>query len=256
MELAGIEAVVTGAASGLGAATAKLIVQAGGRVAMLDVNATAGAKLAAELGERAVFYPTDVREPEQVADAFAAIAEQFTAVRLVVSAAGVPGFSSVFRADGELYALQRFNDILEVNLIGLFDTVRHGAQLMARNEPDADGERGLLVNVGSIAAFDGQSGSSGYSASKGGVVAMTIPLARELGRFGIRVMSICPGAFDTGMTAPLSAAMKAEAIADVPFPNRFGRPSEFATLVRALVENTMLNGETIRIDGGLRMANR
>jgi 3-hydroxyacyl-CoA dehydrogenase / 3-hydroxy-2-methylbutyryl-CoA dehydrogenase len=253
MDIARISAVVTGGAGGLGAATARLITESGGRVAIMDLESSDGKAVADSLGERACFFPADVRDPESVAATFDAIAGRFGEIRLAVLAAGVPGNTRIFRADGSLHDLGRFTEILKTNLIGLFDTVRHSARLMVANESDGDGGRGLIVTVGSIAAFDGQVGNSGYGASKGGVVAMTLPLARELSEYGVRVVTVCPGSFDTNMVAAVPADMRRRITANTPFPKRFGHPSEFALFVRAIAENPMLNGETVRLDGGQRM---
>jgi NAD(P)-dependent dehydrogenase (short-subunit alcohol dehydrogenase family) len=245
MRVEGSVVVVTGGASGLGAATARRLHGRGARVVVLDRAAEAGEALARGLGEGAAFAPGDV------ADDLAR--ERFGAVRAVVGCAGVGTPGRVLAKEGP-QPLEAFARTVQVNLVGMFNVVRLGAAAMADNEPTDEGERGVVVMTASVAAFDGQVGQAAYAASKGGVVAMTLPIARELARFGVRVVTVAPGLFDTPLLAGLPEAARQSLGQQVPFPSRLGRPEEFAALVEHIVENPMLNGETIRLDGALRMA--
>ena len=244
---------VTGGGSGLGLASARELVAQGARVLLLDINAEAGAKAAAELGERARFLRADISSE---ADGRAAVEEAlqaFGAVHGLVNCAGVAPAEKVIGRNGA-HGLLFFFRTIEINLIGTFNMLRLAAEAMARNEPNEGGERGVIINTASVAAFDGQMGQCAYSASKGGVAAMTLPAARDLARSGIRVMCIAPGIFETPMMAGMPQEVQDSLAANVPFPPRLGRPAEYAALVRHIVENAMLNGETIRLDGALRMA--
>ncbi|MGV8675560.1 3-hydroxyacyl-CoA dehydrogenase [Pseudomonas aeruginosa] len=244
---------ITGGGSGLGLASARELVGQGARVLLLDINAEAGTKAAAELGERARFLRADISSE---ADGRAAVAEAlrtFGAVHGLINCAGVAPAEKVIGRNC-VHGLDSFRRTIEINLIGSFNMLRLAAESMAKNEPDEGGERGVIVNTASVAAFDGQMGQAAYSASKGGVAAMTLPAARDLARSGIRVMCIAPGIFETPMMAGMPQEVRDSLAANVPFPPRLGRPAEFAALVRHIVENTMLNGEVIRLDGALRMA--
>jgi NAD(P)-dependent dehydrogenase (short-subunit alcohol dehydrogenase family) len=254
VEIAGRTVLVTGGGSGLGAATARMVVEQGGSVVVADVDTERGERVAAELGERARFVPTDVTDEASVGAAVAAALE-LGGPHVAVSCAGIAPAERVLGRDGP-HSLARFVAAIQVNLVGTFNVTRLAAQAMAAGEPGEDGERGVIVNTASVAAFDGQIGQAAYSASKAGVAGMTLPIARELARHGIRVLAIAPGIFDTPMLAAMSDQVRASLGAQVPFPSRLGHPTEYAALVRHIVENRMLNGETIRLDGAIRMAPR
>jgi NAD(P)-dependent dehydrogenase (short-subunit alcohol dehydrogenase family) len=253
MNIKGKSALVTGGASGLGAATARMLVANGAKVMIADVNEAAGQKIAQELGSATVFVKTDVTNTEQVKAAVAAAGQKHGGLHILVSAAGIGVAEKVLGKDG-IHDLGRYLRVLQVNLVGTFDIVRRAAELMSKNQPDEDGGRGAIVMTASVAAFDGQIGQTAYSASKGGIVGMTLPLARELAREGIRVVTIAPGIFDTPLLAGLPEAARQSLGQQVPFPKRLGQPKEYAALVQHIVENDMLNGETIRLDGAIRMA--
>jgi 3-hydroxyacyl-CoA dehydrogenase / 3-hydroxy-2-methylbutyryl-CoA dehydrogenase len=255
MRTAGVGALVTGGASGLGEATVRRLLDAGAQVVIADVNEAAGEALAAQLGENARFVKTDVTSEDSMRSAVEAAAALGNGLRILVHCAGIAIAEKVIGKD-TTHDLNRFAKVIQVNLVGVFNAIRLGAEAMQRNEPDAEGERGVIVNTASVAAFDGQIGQAAYSASKGGIVSMTLPIARELARFGIRVLSIAPGIFDTPMLAGLPEPARQSLGQQVPFPPRLGRPDEYAALVQSIVENTMLNGETIRLDGAIRMAPR
>jgi NAD(P)-dependent dehydrogenase (short-subunit alcohol dehydrogenase family) len=244
---------VTGGASGLGAATAQMIVEAGGRVVIADVNESAGTATAARLGDRARFVTTDVTREDDVQRAVATATSEFGSLTGAVSAAGICPAARVVGRDGPM-PLEQFARVIQINLIGTFNVVRLAAAAMQRNTPTAGGERGVIVNTASVAAYEGQIGQAAYSASKGGVVGMTLPIARELARLGIRVVAIAPGIFDTPMLAAMPNAVRESLGQQAPFPPRLGRPSEYAALVRHIFENEMLNGSVIRLDGAVRMA--
>lgn len=243
---------VTGGGSGLGAATARLLVETGGAALLADVNEDAGATTADALGDRAAFQRTDVTDADSVQQALDAARDRFGGLHGVVNCAGIALARKTLGRTGP-HDLESFARVVGVNLVGTFNVIRLAAAAMAENEPNAEGERGVIVNTASVAAFDGQMGQAAYAASKGGVAAMTLPLARDLARTGIRVMTIAPGLFDTPMMAGMPDAVRASLAAQVPFPARLGRPAEYARLVRHLIENPMLNGEVIRLDGGIRM---
>jgi len=242
---------VTGGASGLGEATARMLVSSGGRVLIADVNTAAGSRLAGELGAGVRFEPVDVTDEASVQRGLAAAAELGT-VRGAVNAAGIAIAEKIIGKNG-LHSADAFMRVVRINLAGSFNVIRLAAAAMSANTPLPSGERGVIVNTASIAAFDGQIGQAAYSASKGGVVGMTLPIARELARYGIRVMTIAPGIFDTPMLAGSPEAARASLEQQVPFPSRLGRPQEYALLVKHIFENEMLNGEVIRLDGALRM---
>jgi NAD(P)-dependent dehydrogenase (short-subunit alcohol dehydrogenase family) len=254
MELTGRTVLVTGGGSGLGAATARMVVAQGGSVVLADVDAERGGRVADELGERARFVATDVTDEDSVAATVAAAAEA-GGLHVAVSCAGIAPAERVLGRQGP-HSLARFVAVVQVNLVGTFNVARLAAEAMAANEPLEDGERGVIVNTASVAAFDGQVGQAAYSASKAGVAGMTLPIARELARHGIRVMAIAPGIFDTPMLAAMPDQVRESLGAQVPFPSRLGQPEEYAALVRHIVENRMLNGEVIRLDGAIRMAPR
>jgi len=245
---------ITGGGSGLGAATAKLLVSAGAKVVLADVNAEAGAAQAAELGEaNARFIRTDVCSEADGKAAVQLALDAFGALHGLANCAGVAPAEKVIGRNG-VHGLDSFTRTININLIGTFNMLRLAADAMARNEPDAGGERGIIINTASVAAFDGQIGQAAYSASKSAVVGMTLPIARELARSGIRVMTIAPGIFETPMMAAMPQEVRDSLGASVPFPPRLGRPDEYAALARHIIENSMLNGEVIRLDGALRMA--
>lgn len=253
MEIKGSVFIVTGGASGLGAATAEALVAAGAQVVIADMNAEAGAARAARLGAAARFVRTNVSVEEDGQAALMVAKAEFGRLNGLVNCAGVaPGEKTVGR-DGA-HRLETFQKAITVNLIGSFNMARLAAAEMAGNDPGAGGERGVIVNTASVAAYDGQIGQVAYAASKGGVVGMTLPMARDLSRLGIRVMTIAPGIFRTPMLEGLPQEVQDSLGASVPFPSRLGEPAEYAALVRHIVENPMLNGEVIRLDGALRMA--
>lgn len=255
MRIAGAGALVTGGASGLGAATVRRLANAGAHVTIADVNEEVGQQLASELGEKARFVKTDVTSEDSMRAAVQEAARQPGGLRILVSCAGIAIAEKVLGKE-QPHDLQRFARVIQVNLIGIFNALRLGAEAMTKNEPDAEGERGVIINTASVAAFEGQIGQAAYSASKGGVVALTLPAARELARYGIRVDTIAPGIFDTPLMAGLPEPARVSLGQQVPFPSRLGRPEEYAQLVQAIVENPMLNGETIRLDGAIRMSPR
>ncbi len=244
---------VSGGASGLGGATAEAIVAGGGHAVILDVNEAAGVALAARLGPSARFVRADVTSDSDVAAAVDSARTAFGAIHGAVCAAGVAAAERVLPKEG-LQPLDHFVRVIHINLVGTFNVVRHAAAAMAANEPAPGGERGVIVCTASVAAYDGQVGQAAYAASKGGIVAMTLPLAREFARMGVRVMTIAPGTFDTPLLAGLPQAARESLAQQVPFPSRLGRPEEYAALVRHIFENEMLNGEVIRLDGAIRMA--
>ncbi len=252
MNLSEACAVISGGASGLGNAVARNVVAAGGCVTLLDVSEEQGQAVAAELGEQVRFLRTDVSDEEQVDAAVTEAKDTFGRLTLAVNCAGILGAGRVLGREGPM-AGEHFARVIHVNLIGTFLLSKAAAAAMQDNEPDAEGERGVIINTASVAAFDGQIGQAAYSASKGGIVGMTLPLAREFGRIGIRVMTIAPGIFMTPMMAGLSQEIQDSLAAQVPFPSRMGRPEEYADLVAYVYSNTMLNGETIRLDGAIRM---
>jgi NAD(P)-dependent dehydrogenase (short-subunit alcohol dehydrogenase family) len=255
MNIDSATAVVSGGASGLGLATARKVIDAGGRVVLLDINREQGEKSAAELGDRARFVATDISSEEHVRAAVNAAVEFMGSITLAVNCAGVLLPAKVLGRDGPLSA-DSFLRSLTINLLGTFVLIKEAANLMQANEPNADGERGVIVNTASVAAFEGQIGQAGYSASKSGVVGMTLPIARELARFGIRVNTIAPGIFMTPMMAGLPQDVQDSLGRQVPFPPRLGRPEEYAELVASIYSNAMINGETIRLDGAIRMQPR
>jgi 3-hydroxyacyl-CoA dehydrogenase/3-hydroxy-2-methylbutyryl-CoA dehydrogenase len=253
MRIDGSVAMITGGASGLGGGAAQALVERGARVALLDLPTSNGVEAAEALGKSAVFVPADVRDTDQVASAVAGAIAAYGKIDLLVNAAGVATAHRVVTRSGDLFPLDLFRLTIEINLVGLFDVVRRVAAEMGGNEPNDEGERGAIVNVASIAAFEGQVGQAAYSASKGGIVGLTLPLARDLAGSGIRVNTIAPGIMDTPMLAGAPQELK-DSLAQVHvFPRRLGTPEDFAHLVLAIFENPMLNGEVIRLDAGARM---
>ncbi|CAN0621026.1 Uncharacterized oxidoreductase Rv1144 [Burkholderia multivorans] len=246
---------ITGAGSGLGAAVARMVVAEGGKAMLLDVNGDAGGALAEELGASARFVRTDVTSDADGQAAVAAALDAFGRIDGLVNCAGVaPGEKVVGREAP--HRLDSFARAVSINLVGTFNMIRLAADAMSKQEPNEEGERGVIVNTASIAAFDGQIGQAAYAASKAGVAGLTLPVARELARFGIRVVTIAPGIFATPMMTGMPQEVQDSLGKSVPFPSRLGRPEEFAALVRHVAENSMLNGEVIRLDGALRMAPR
>lgn len=252
MDLSGRVAVVTGGASGLGEATVREIVTAGGKAVIFDLNEEKGNKLVGELEDQAIFVKVDVTSEEDVHAGLERAIAEFGGVHILVNCAGIAVAKKVL-GKGGVHDLASFNKVLQVNVVGTFNAIRLTAEKMAANEPNEEGERGVIINTASVAAFDGQIGQAAYSASKGAVVGMTLPLARDLAPFGIRVVSIAPGVFETPLFAGLPEKAQAALAKMTPFPPRLGKPQEYAKLVRAIVENPMLNGETIRLDGAIRM---
>jgi NAD(P)-dependent dehydrogenase (short-subunit alcohol dehydrogenase family) len=247
---------ISGGASGLGAACVRRFAAAGARILIADVNSDAGERLAQEFGVAARFVRADVTDAAGVAQAVDAAAEAFGGLQGVINCAGI-GLAERTLGRDRPHPLDAFERVIRVNLIGTFNVIRLAAALMARGEPDQQsGERGVIVNTASVAAFEGQIGQAAYSASKGGIVGMTLPIARDLARDGIRVATIAPGIFDTPLLAGLPEPARLSLGKQVPFPSRLGRPDEYAALAQHIVENEMINGEVIRLDGAIRMAPR
>jgi NAD(P)-dependent dehydrogenase (short-subunit alcohol dehydrogenase family) len=255
MRIEGKTFITTGGASGLGRAAAEAILGAGGSVLLLDVNDEVGRATAQTLGERAGFVKADVTSEAEVQAAVDEAVSHFGGLHGVVNAAGIAPAAKMLGKNGP-HPLDLFEKTIRVNLIGTFNVVRLAAAAIAKNPPEASGERGVIVNTASIAAYDGQIGQPAYAASKAGIVGLTLPVAREFAPLGIRVVTIAPGIFDTPLLAALPEAARVSLGQQVPFPSRLGRPAEFGALVRHVVENEMLNGEVIRLDGALRMAPR
>jgi NAD(P)-dependent dehydrogenase (short-subunit alcohol dehydrogenase family) len=243
---------IPGGASGLGAATARTLVAAGGKVVLADLNRERGEAYAASLGEHAKFVVADVTNEAEVQQAVDVTVQTFGAVHGLVNCAGVAPGERVVGRSGP-HKLETFIRVININLIGSFNALRLAANAMANNPPGNDGERGVIINTASVAAYEGQIGQAAYSASKGGIVAMALPVARELAKLGIRVMTIAPGIFDTPMLQGLSEEIRASLGAQVPFPSRLGQPAEYARLAAFIIENPMLNAEVIRLDGAIRM---
>lgn len=251
MQIRGMVALVTGGASGLGAATARLLAEEGAKVAVLDWNGAAGERLAGEIG--GAFCQCDVTEPASVEAALAAAATRHGPARILINCAGIGGAARIVGRDGPM-ALDAFERVVRVNLIGTFNVMRLAAAAMSALPETETGERGVVISTASIAAYDGQIGQAAYAASKGGIVSLTLPAAREFARFGIRVLAIAPGLFRTPLLEELPEETQAALGAAIPFPVRLGEPQEFAGLVAAMIANTYLNGEVVRLDGALRMA--
>jgi NAD(P)-dependent dehydrogenase (short-subunit alcohol dehydrogenase family) len=252
MEIKNCVAIITGGVSGLGAAVARTLIDGGARVAPLDLNQELGEKMAAALGDNAMFFPVNVADHEEVDAAVEKIKGAFGAFHIVVNCAGISGSVKIVGKEG-IVSPDWFTNILNVNLVGTFNLLRATAPILVENTPNEEGERGVYINTSSIAAFDGQVGQSAYSASKGGIVSMTLTLTREFANNGIRIMTILPGIFDTPLLGKLPENVRERLSKQVPFPPRLGRPEEFASLARHIIKNPYLNGECIRLDGGLRM---
>jgi NAD(P)-dependent dehydrogenase (short-subunit alcohol dehydrogenase family) len=255
MELQDKGVLVTGGASGLGEACVRLFTMAGAKVVIADLNSEAGIELATEhshTGASTLFVKTNVVEEESMRAAVRTAVETFGGLHVLINCAGIGLAEKVMGKNGP-HELDSFSKVIQVNLIGTFNAIRLATAEMAENTPDDDGERGVIINTASVAAFEGQIGQAAYSASKGGIVSMTLPIARELARYGIRVMTIAPGTFDTPLLAGLPEPARISLGQQVPFPQRLGRPSEYAALAKHIAENQMLNGEVIRLDGGIRM---
>jgi 3-hydroxyacyl-CoA dehydrogenase/3-hydroxy-2-methylbutyryl-CoA dehydrogenase len=256
VQIEGSVALVTGGASGLGLGAASRFVAGGGSVILVDLDEGKGSSAAKELGDRSLFIACDVRDPAAVAQAVTGAAAEWGKIDILVNAAGVAPAQRLISREGEMFDLDLFEFVIRVNLTGMFDVTRHVAAVMARNEPGPGGERGVIVNVASIAAFEGQVGQVAYSASKGGIVGMTLPLARDLAGVGVRVVAVAPGIMDTPLLAGAPQELKDSLAGLHVFPRRLGTPEDFAHLVQAIVENPMLNGEVIRLDAGARMPPR
>jgi NAD(P)-dependent dehydrogenase (short-subunit alcohol dehydrogenase family) len=255
MDIAGSVFLVSGGASGLGAATAARLVELGGQAVIADLNAETGAALAANLGSDARFVRTDITSEAEVLAALESAMRIFGGLHGAVNCAGIAVASRTLGRQGP-HPLESFERVIRINLVGAFNVTRLAAAVMAQNEPNGEGERGVIVNTASIAAYDGQIGQVAYAASKAGIAGMTLPLARDLASAGIRVLAIAPGIFDTPLLGSLPEAARLSLGQQVPFPSRLGRPEEFAALVAHIIGNPMLNGEVIRLDGALRMAPR
>ncbi|MDA0683300.1 MAG: 3-hydroxyacyl-CoA dehydrogenase [Bacteroidetes bacterium] len=255
MKVQGSTFIVTGGSSGLGAGTAERLVEQGANVVIADVNIEAGQAKADSLGERAVFAQTDVTNEASVENAIQTAFDRFGGLQGVVNCAGILVAKKTVGRGGA-HDLASFTRVINVNLIGTFNVIRLAAAAMSQNDPTSDGERGVLINTASVAAYDGQIGQAAYSASKGGVVGMTLPIARDLSREGIRCMTIAPGIFETPMVAGMPDEVQESLISQIPFPKRLGKPSDYAFLAQHIIENIKLNGEVIRLDGGVRMGPR
>lgn len=252
MDLATAKAVISGGASGLGLATATRVIEAGGAVVLLDINDDQGATAAAELGERASYINTDVANEDSVKDAMATANATMGGITLAVNCAGIATAGRTLGRDGP-WPSELFSKVINVNLVGSYNVTKEAAAFMQHNEPTTDGERGVIISTASIAAFEGQIGQAAYSASKGGVVGMMLPLAREFAAFGIRVNTIAPGVFLTPMVAGMPEEVQESLGKQVPFPPRLGRPEEYADAAEFIYGTAMVNGETIRVDGAIRM---
>jgi NAD(P)-dependent dehydrogenase (short-subunit alcohol dehydrogenase family) len=255
MQVAGKTFLITGGASGLGAGCVRRLAELGANVVVADLNDTVGGALAKELGSRARFVPTDVTSAESGQAAVDLAIQEFGGLHGLVNCAGILGASRIVGREGP-HDLELFQKVIAVNLVGTFNMLRLAAAAMSKNGPDADGERGVIVNTSSVAAFDGQLGQAAYAASKGGVASLTLPAARELAKFGVRVVAIAPGVFDTAMMKAAPDAVQQSLTEQCVFPPRFGRADEFAQLVQQIIENAMLNGSVLRLDGAMRMGSK
>lgn len=255
MTLTGKTALVAGGASGLGEATARRLHQQGANIVVFDLNGVAGEALVQELGDRVAFVHGSVTEEADAQKAVQTARDAFGALHIAVNTAGIATPGRILGKQGPL-ALETFTKVIMVNLVGTFNVLRLAAAAMQANEPMADGERGVIINTASIAAYEGQIGQAAYAASKGGVVGLTLPAARDLAKWGIRVVTIAPGLFDTPLLAGLPDQVRLELGKQAPFPTRLGQPAEYAFLVQHIIQNVMLNGEVIRLDGALRMGPR
>ncbi|BBO74626.1 3-hydroxy-2-methylbutyryl-CoA dehydrogenase [Desulfosarcina widdelii] len=252
MKIEGHTVVITGGASGLGEGCVRNFTGKGANAVILDLDETRGNQIASDLGAAALFCKTDVTDPKSVQQAIDMAMDRFGVIHIAVNCAGVATPSKVLGKHGPM-AIKTFDQVIRINLIGTMNIIRLAAEKMTRNEPNLDGEKGVIINTASIAAFDGQIGQAAYAASKAGIVGMTLPIAREFTNHGIRVMTIAPGLFETPMLAGLPEKAQQSLIASIPFPKRLGKPSEFAQLATQIIENPILNGETIRLDSAIRM---
>jgi len=255
MKIEGKTAIITGGASGLGEAVARRLAGLGANVVIFDLDEGRGTALVNELGDQAAFIKTDISAPADVQQAVGFSKDKFGKIDIVVNCAGISSGAKVASKKGP-HDLAYFKKVIDINLIGIFDVIRVAAFQMLQNEPNEEGGRGVIINTSSIAAFDGQVGQSAYTASKAALVGMTLPLARDLAGDGVRVLTICPGLFNTPMMAKLPEQVRIDLAKTVPFPSKLGDPDEFAMLVQQIIENPMLNGETIRLDGAIRMSPR
>lgn len=255
MQIQGRTFIVTGGSSGLGAACVYRLASAGANVMIIDLDAPADEALATASGDRVAFVGANITDTAAIQAAISIAVETYGGLHGAVNCAGIAPPAKVYSSRG-IHSLEAFNKVIQVNLVGTFNVIRLAAEAMVAGEMNEDGERGVIINTASVAAFDGQIGQAAYAASKGGVVSMTLPIARELASHGIRVMTIAPGIFDTPMLAGLPEKARQSLGQQVPFPSRLGRPDEFAALVLHIIENQMLNGEVIRLDGAIRMAPR
>jgi NAD(P)-dependent dehydrogenase (short-subunit alcohol dehydrogenase family) len=256
MQIDGISAFITGGASGLGAATARYLAERGASVILYDLPKSAGAEVAKSIGDRARFIPGDVRDEDEVAAALDEAVDAFGRLRVLVNCAGVGSATKTVGKNAAPFPIEHFRRTVEINLVGTFNVIRLTAARMVDNDANEHGERGVIVNTASVAAFEGQIGQAAYSASKGGVVGMTLPIARDLAREGIRVCTIAPGLFETPLLMSLPEEARIALGKTIPFPPRLGNPPEYALLVGQIIENPMLNGEPIRLDGAIRMPPR
>jgi len=255
MDIKGSVAVITGGASGLGEATLRSFVNDGAKVAIFDFDDKRGSQIADELGDAVIFCKTDVSDEKSVQNAINKTVETFGGIQIAVNCAGVGPAAKVLSKNGPL-SISDFNRTIQINLIGTMNVIRLAAEQMMKTTPNADGEKGVVINTASVAAFEGQIGQAAYTASKAGVVGMTLPIAREFADYGIRVLTIAPGLFETPMLAGLPEKAQKALANMVPFPKRLGKPSEYAMLAKHIVENPVLNGETIRLDSAIRMAGK
>jgi NAD(P)-dependent dehydrogenase (short-subunit alcohol dehydrogenase family) len=250
-----VVAAVTGGASGLGEACIMELVKKGARAVIIDVDAEKGEKLAVDLGAGAIFIKADVTSETEIQQAIKKVIDTFGKINVVINCAGVAYPGKVMGRKGPL-SLDLFNKVVQINLVGTLNMIKSAVEQMVNNTPNEEGEKGVIINTASVAAFDGQIGQAAYSASKAGVVGMTLPIAREISDYGMRIVTIAPGIFDTPMMAGLPPAVREDMAKTVPFPKRLGKPAEFAKLAMHIIENTMLNGCCIRLDGALRMPPR
>jgi NAD(P)-dependent dehydrogenase (short-subunit alcohol dehydrogenase family) len=253
MQLNEVKALITGGVSGLGLAVARKVVASGGQAVLLDINDDAGAAVVAELGGAASYIRTDVTSEQAVTDTVQLAVDHMGLINVTVNCAGVIGAGRVLGREAPM-ALEFFSQTIQINLVGSFNVIKAAAAAMDSNQPGDNGERGVIINTASVAAFDGQIGQAAYSASKGGIVGMTLPIAREFARIGVRVNTIAPGIFWTPMVDGMPDHIQESLSASIPFPSRLGKPEEFAELVAHIMENEYLNGETIRLDGAVRLA--
>ena len=255
MQISGTTALITGGASGLGEATARRLLGAGAQVVLVDLQQDKGEALVKKLGAKARFVKADVCNAEQVQAAVNEAVQSFGGLQFAVLCAGIGGARRILSKEGPM-PLEHFQKIVNVNLIGHFNAARLASEAMARNVPNADGERGVIIMTASVAGYEGQIGQCAYASSKGGIIGLTIPMARDLSGLGVRVMTIAPGLFDTPLLAGLPEEARLSLGKQVPFPSRLGHPDEYAQLAQSIIENPMLNGDVIRLDGAIRMAPR